>query len=293
VYIRTPIPPPPSSMRDKSLPLPPSLSRRRCPHVTSTSSRNAIYFPPSHSSCSTLSIPTSHSSPSPDPCVSRWSLSPSSLEHFPLRYHHHPPPPSAQKSANPKCQKIASFIARLSPVAPLAFLHPPIEPALFSGACTHFGSRIFVSDDDFDSSLPAATSPKLPPPPPSPELPSLYSASNTQNQSSLTSIRNCFTTALSFLPFFKHSRKVLVVGGLSACDSAGHDAIRAWCEDFGHIRHFSRKPNGNVHVDFKKASVADTVCRVKAQVYIRGAGSVSLSWSTEKRSKFAFCCTVV
>lgn len=31
-------------------------------------------------------------------------------------------------------------------------------------------------------------------------------------------------------------------------------------------------------VDWKKASVAETVCRVQATVWIRGAGSVGLSW---------------
>jgi len=35
-----------------------------------------------------------------------------------------------------------------------------------------------------------------------------------------------------------------------------------------------------LHVDFRRADVADTVCRVRAKVFIAGVGSVQLSWYT-------------
>ena len=74
-------------------------------------------------------------------------------------------------------------------------------------------------------------------------------------------------------------------------------------KSFGEIRQISRAPNGDLHVDFRRADVADTVCiyffallldlpltpsvkvcRVRAKVFIAGVGSVQLSWYTgEKR----------
>jgi hypothetical protein len=41
-----------------------------------------------------------------------------------------------------------------------------------------------------------------------------------------------------------------------------------------------RMPNGDLHIHFRLAEVADTVCRVKAKVNISGVGSVQLSWYT-------------
>ncbi|TFK68554.1 hypothetical protein BDN72DRAFT_675623 [Pluteus cervinus] len=76
------------------------------------------------------------------------------------------------------------------------------------------------------------------------------------------------------------SKRKLVISGVS--DMEGFEAVKAWCEGFGEIRDIQRK-NGALYVDFRKASVADTVCRVQAQVYIKGAGSVSLSWCTSSK----------
>jgi hypothetical protein len=44
----------------------------------------------------------------------------------------------------------------------------------------------------------------------------------------------------------------------------------------------SRKPNGDIHVDFRKSSVADTVCRVRGNVALDGA-HVHLSWFSGKK----------
>jgi hypothetical protein len=59
-------------------------------------------------------------------------------------------------------------------------------------------------------------------------------------------------------------------------------AVKRWCESFGELRRISRK-DGALHVSWKKASVADTVCRLEARVFIKGVGSVALSWITEPR----------
>ncbi|KAF5364800.1 hypothetical protein D9758_009294 [Tetrapyrgos nigripes] len=81
---------------------------------------------------------------------------------------------------------------------------------------------------------------------------------------------NSFTT--------KGKKRKLVVSGIGKEDETALGAVKTWCESFGQVKHIARRPNGDLHVDFKRASVAETVCRVKAGVYIRGAGSVELSW---------------
>ena len=45
----------------------------------------------------------------------------------------------------------------------------------------------------------------------------------------------------------------------------------------------SRKSNGDIHVEFRKASVAETVCRVRGNVALHGA-HVYLSWFSGKFS---------
>ncbi|KLO20671.1 hypothetical protein SCHPADRAFT_934492 [Schizopora paradoxa] len=78
-------------------------------------------------------------------------------------------------------------------------------------------------------------------------------------------------------------RKKLVVSGLAKGDGAALEGLRKWCETFGELREISRLPNGDLLVDFKRAEVADTVCRISAQVFIDGVGSVFLSWCTGKK----------
>ncbi|EMD31928.1 hypothetical protein CERSUDRAFT_88559, partial [Gelatoporia subvermispora B] len=51
-----------------------------------------------------------------------------------------------------------------------------------------------------------------------------------------------------------------------------------WCENFGPLRKVERKDDGSLHVYWKDREVADTVCRLHAQVYIEGVGRVSLAW---------------
>lgn len=86
------------------------------------------------------------------------------------------------------------------------------------------------------------------------------------------------------LPISREKRKKkLVVSGIAKGDQARLEAVRKWCESFGEVNQITRMPNGDLHIDFRKAEVADTVCRVNAQVHIAGVGSVSLSWYSGKR----------
>ncbi|EIM87689.1 uncharacterized protein STEHIDRAFT_131009 [Stereum hirsutum FP-91666 SS1] len=77
--------------------------------------------------------------------------------------------------------------------------------------------------------------------------------------------------------------KKLLVSGLPVTDARAEEAIRTWCESFGEVRKISHKPNGVLQVSWKKSSVADTVCRLQAQVFIEGAGSVALSWASSSK----------
>ncbi|KAF8559993.1 hypothetical protein OG21DRAFT_14131 [Imleria badia] len=80
-------------------------------------------------------------------------------------------------------------------------------------------------------------------------------------------------------------KKKLVVSGIALNDSRRLDAIQRWCQSFGEVDQITRMPNGDLHINFQKAEVADTVCRVRAKVHIAGAGSVHLSWiSGNKRT---------
>ncbi|KAJ7161356.1 hypothetical protein C8R43DRAFT_330737 [Mycena crocata] len=78
----------------------------------------------------------------------------------------------------------------------------------------------------------------------------------------------------------KSRKKKLVIKGLSAGDTRKFEAAKRWCESFGEVSQITRMPNDDLHVHFRDAEVADTVCRLRATVYIRGVGSVQLSWYT-------------
>ncbi|KAF7307113.1 hypothetical protein MIND_00504700 [Mycena indigotica] len=78
----------------------------------------------------------------------------------------------------------------------------------------------------------------------------------------------------------RKKKKTLVISGISAVDTRKFEAAKRWCESFGELLQIVRMPNGDLHVHFRNAEVADTVCRVRAKVYIRGVGSVQLSWCT-------------
>ncbi|KAL5533937.1 hypothetical protein ACEPAG_397 [Sanghuangporus baumii] len=78
-------------------------------------------------------------------------------------------------------------------------------------------------------------------------------------------------------------KKRLVVSGIAPDDTAAMDGLRRWCERFGELRQITRMPNGDLHIDFKRADVADTVCRISARVHIADVGSVNVSWTSGRR----------
>ncbi|KAI0651989.1 hypothetical protein C8Q79DRAFT_1005232 [Trametes meyenii] len=78
-------------------------------------------------------------------------------------------------------------------------------------------------------------------------------------------------------------KRKLIISGIPPDDERRFDGVRRWCESFGELSSITRAHNGDLHVDFRKAEVADTVCRLNARVYIAGVGSVCLSWFTGKR----------
>ncbi|PFH54867.1 hypothetical protein AMATHDRAFT_44649 [Amanita thiersii Skay4041] len=77
----------------------------------------------------------------------------------------------------------------------------------------------------------------------------------------------------------RHKKRRLVVSGIRPNDIRRFDNLRRWCEDFGEVSQITRMPNNDLHVHFRRADVAETVCRIRAKVYINGVGSVQLSWT--------------
>ncbi|KAI9570223.1 hypothetical protein HD554DRAFT_2204045 [Boletus coccyginus] len=84
-------------------------------------------------------------------------------------------------------------------------------------------------------------------------------------------------------PTRQAKKRKLVVSGIPLNDTRRLEAIQRWCQSFGELDQITRMPNGDLHINFQKAEVADTVCRVRAKVHIAGAGSVHLSWITGNR----------
>ncbi|KAL6298690.1 hypothetical protein BKA93DRAFT_820244 [Sparassis latifolia] len=78
-------------------------------------------------------------------------------------------------------------------------------------------------------------------------------------------------------------KRKLIVSGIPLNDESRFEAVKKWCESFGELNSITRAPSGDLYIDFRKAEVADTVCRLQARVYISGVGSVGLSWFTGKK----------
>lgn len=57
-------------------------------------------------------------------------------------------------------------------------------------------------------------------------------------------------------------KKKLVVSGIGLDDTARLQAMKNWCESFGEVTQIMRMPNGDLHIHFRKAEVAETVCRL-------------------------------
>ncbi|TFK94411.1 hypothetical protein K466DRAFT_476581 [Polyporus arcularius HHB13444] len=78
-------------------------------------------------------------------------------------------------------------------------------------------------------------------------------------------------------------KRKLIISGIPPDDERRFDGVKKWCESFGELNCITRVPNGDLHIDFRRVEVADTVCRLNARVHIAGVGSVCLSWFTGKR----------
>ncbi|KAK2467628.1 hypothetical protein APHAL10511_000483 [Amanita phalloides] len=76
------------------------------------------------------------------------------------------------------------------------------------------------------------------------------------------------------------AKRKLLISGVEPGNYRRYEAISTWCEGFGEVT-VNHQSNGVIVADFKDVNVANTVCRLQARVHIRGAGSVSLSWTTK------------
>ncbi|KAF8623970.1 hypothetical protein AX15_006124 [Amanita polypyramis BW_CC] len=79
----------------------------------------------------------------------------------------------------------------------------------------------------------------------------------------------------------KKPKRKLLIDGIEQGNYRKYEAISSWCEGFGEVT-VNRKDNGVIVAEFKDANIANEVCRLQAQVHIRGAGSVNLSWTTKE-----------
>ncbi|KAF9454071.1 hypothetical protein P691DRAFT_798349 [Macrolepiota fuliginosa MF-IS2] len=109
----------------------------------------------------------------------------------------------------------------------------------------------------------------------------VYSSQNGGTLSRMTSLSNIALAPM--IPRSRKKKKKLVVSGVATNDTKKFEGVKRWCESFGEVRQILRMPNGDLVVSFQSSEVADTVCRVRAKVFINGVGSVQLSWTTDKK----------
>ncbi|KII94118.1 hypothetical protein PLICRDRAFT_416504 [Plicaturopsis crispa FD-325 SS-3] len=118
-----------------------------------------------------------------------------------------------------------------------------------------------IDDNDEDAARP--------PPPPPPTVPEIVYTNRDKGRLSLAALSTP-----------SKRKKKLVVSGIGRNDMRRLEGLKAWCESFGEVSQIMRMPNSDLHVYFRKAEVADTVCRIRAKVQISSVGSVQLSWYT-------------
>ena len=90
-----------------------------------------------------------------------------------------------------------------------------------------------------------------------PQLPKIVYPSIGKGSTSRLSL-----SSLSSLssPRAEKRKKKLVVSGIGVNDTQKLEAMTRWCESFGEVTQILRLPNGDLHVHFRKADVAETVC---------------------------------
>ncbi|KAG6911610.1 hypothetical protein DXG01_011913 [Tephrocybe rancida] len=143
----------------------------------------------------------------------------------------------------------------------------PLAPKPGSKLANSNVDRHRYEDDDDEATYHAVKPPAKQPDPTRPHV--AYSSGGTLPRVSLASLSS------------RHKKKKkLVVRGVGPNEFRKFEGVKQWCESFGEISQIVRMPNGDLHVHFRLAEVADTVCRLRAKVYIAGVGSVQLSWLT-------------
>ncbi|KAF8349687.1 hypothetical protein F5887DRAFT_877262 [Amanita rubescens] len=124
----------------------------------------------------------------------------------------------------------------------------------------------------FDEELDEVEEESEQPSPPSPEP-------STRPQIAYSSVRHRSRMRLPSMARRHKKKRRLVVSGIKPNDVRKFDSLKRWCENFGEVNQITRMPNNDLHVHFRRADVAETVCRLRAKVHINGVGSVQLSWS--------------
>lgn len=94
-------------------------------------------------------------------------------------------------------------------------------------------------------------------------------------------------TLRGFMAPLARPKRRLVVSGIGPGETQRTERLYQWACRFGEVREMVRAPNGrDLLIDFRRAEVADTVCRLNARVFIPEVGSVALSYmepSTRRR----------
>ncbi|KAJ2973734.1 hypothetical protein NUW54_g12011 [Trametes sanguinea] len=65
-------------------------------------------------------------------------------------------------------------------------------------------------------------------------------------------------TSLLASPRSRSKKRKLIISGIPPDDERRFEGVCKWCESFGELNSITRAPNGDLHIDFRKAEVADT-----------------------------------
>ncbi|KIM76206.1 hypothetical protein PILCRDRAFT_652748 [Piloderma croceum F 1598] len=210
----------------------------------------------------------------PNTNESRWSLASSNQDEDGYS-------PSSETPKSPsKRKRLLSLISLLSPSGREAKENRPvlIQPRTTPPSPT--SSSIYLADVVTANTSSSSNDFGLPSDDPNYNP---YYDHSTFDSSSASNKKNSLTSlGYASRSFAKPKKRTLVVGGVKENDARTFSAVQRWCESFGELRSMSRKPNGDIYVDFRKSSVAETVCRVRGHVALNGA-NVHLSWFSGKK----------
>ncbi|KAK7059210.1 hypothetical protein VNI00_001837 [Paramarasmius palmivorus] len=73
---------------------------------------------------------------------------------------------------------------------------------------------------------------------------------------------------VSFASLNQKKKKKLVISGIAPNEARKFDGAKRWCETFGEVSQIVRMPNGDLHVHFRSADVADTHSRLPRRALI-------------------------